>query len=80
MQYAARICPISRKSEDYTLIGYLEQTIERFASDEGIEAAGVEAERTENVGQRSQDLARRGNVLDEKRVQHDVCEALVLKR
>ena len=68
------------KRDSAAQIQYLKQTIERFASDEGVEAAGVEAQRTENVRQRAQHLSSRGHVLDEKRVQHDVCETLVLQR
>ena len=66
------------KRDSAAQIQYLKQTIERFASDEGVEAAGVEAQRTENVRQRAQHLSSRGHVLDEERVQHDVCETLVL--
>ena len=32
---------------------YLKESFERLARDEGVEAAGIEAERAENVGQRS---------------------------
>jgi len=59
---------------------YLEKPLERLAGDEGIEAARVEAERAENVWQRSEDFSGGRDILHEERVQHHVGQAVVLKR
>ena len=56
-----------------------EESLERFTGNERLEAACVEAEGTEYVGEGAENLAGGGDVFDEQRVKNHVSQSFVLE-